>query len=204
MIETSRVTLRHLLLRGYDDLKKRLAHRLGSVELAGEALQDTFLRLEHAGNIGVVQRPQAYLYRVALHMAINRRVAENRRLTAAETEALLDIVDEAPDPARTAEARSEVEALKRALLELPPRRREIFVAAWIEEVPPQKIAEHFGLSLRTIQIELKYAREHCALRLGRIEAGEEPRRAAAALSGKTGISRGHPAIPAAALPERSE
>jgi RNA polymerase sigma-70 factor, ECF subfamily len=200
MINTSRATLLHVLLRGYDDLKRRLAHRLGSVELAGEALQDTFLRLEHAGDIGVVKQPQAYLYRVALHMAINRRVAENRRLTAAETEALLDIVDDAPDPARTAEARSEIEALKRAVLELPPRRREIFLAAWVSEVPPQKIAERFGLSLRMVQIELKHAREHCALRLGRDGAPPSSRR-----STKPGLAEAQPeAVPATALPERPD
>jgi RNA polymerase sigma-70 factor, ECF subfamily len=167
MIETSRATLRHLLLGGYDDLKRRLACRLGSMDLAGEALQETFLRLECAGDIGPVRQPRAYLYRIALNIAINRRVAENRRLTAAEAEALLDVVDETPDPARTAEARSEVEALKRALVELPPRRREIFLAAWVYEVPHQKIAERFGITLRTVQMELKDAREHCALRLDR-------------------------------------
>lgn len=177
MIETSRATLRHLLLMGYDDLKRRLAHRLGSVDLAGDALQDTFLRLECAGDLGPVRRPKAYLYRVALNIAINRQVAENRRLTAAEAEALLDIVDDAPDPARSAEARSEIEALKRALIDLPPRRREIFLAAWIQETPHQKIADHFGVSLRTIQLELKYAREHCALRLER----EATRKIAASL-----------------------
>jgi RNA polymerase sigma-70 factor, ECF subfamily len=167
MIETSRAILRRLLLMGYDDLKKRLARRLGSTELAGDALQDTFLRLECAGTIGPVKRPFPYLYRIALNIALSRQIAENRRLTPAETEELLNIVDDAPDPARAVEARSEIEALKRALIELPSRQRDIFIAAWIEEIPHRKIAEHFGVSLRTIQIELKRALEHCAQRLDR-------------------------------------
>lgn len=167
MVETGLATLRQLLQVGYDDLKKRLARRLGSAELAGEALQETFLRLECAANIGPVRNPKAYLFRIALNIASNHRVAEARRLTVRETEALLDIADDMPDPARIVEARSEIEALKRALAELPARRREIFIAVWRDETPHQAIAAHFGVTVRTIQIELRHALEHCAARLNR-------------------------------------
>lgn len=123
MTETSRAILRRLLLGGYDDYVRRLTSRLGSRDLADEALQDTFLRLERAAEIGPIQRPHAYLWRMVLNMAANRRAAEGRLLAASEIEAILDLPDEAPDPARTAEARSEIEMVKRALLELPARRR---------------------------------------------------------------------------------
>jgi RNA polymerase sigma factor (sigma-70 family) len=167
MAETSRATLRHVLLAGYDNLAKRLTAQLGCSDLARDALQDTYLRLERAAEIGPVRNPRAYLLRIALNVAANRRVASRRRLTATETEALLEVADEAPDPARIVEARSEIEALKAALAELPPRRREIFLAAWVEEVPHQEIAKRFEVTIRTVQIELKHALEHCALRLGR-------------------------------------
>jgi len=144
-----------------------LTRRLGSAECAGEALQETFLRLEQGGEIGPVGNPAAYLFRMAMNIAANRRVAENRRLTVSETDKLLEIPDEAPGPFQLAESRSEIEALKRALAELPERRREIFLAAWIEELPHQVIAKRFGVTTRTIQIELRRALEHCASRLDR-------------------------------------
>jgi RNA polymerase sigma-70 factor (ECF subfamily) len=152
---------------GYDVLKGRLTRRLGSADLAGEALQDTFVRLQCAAEIGHVRSPHAYLARMAFNLATNRRVAEGRRLNVSGTETLLDIADDAPDAARAAEARSEIEALKRALAELPSRRRAIFLAAWVEEVPHAGIAERFDVSVRTVQIELRYALEHCSLRLDR-------------------------------------
>jgi RNA polymerase sigma-70 factor (ECF subfamily) len=164
---TSGTALLQLLLVRYDDLKRRLTRRLGSAELAGDALQDTFIRLERSPQIGPVRNPQAYLARMALNIAANHRVAEARRLTVSETEALLDIVDDAPDPARAAEAKSDIDALKRALAELPPRRRDIFMAAWVEEISHAEIAERYDVTVRTIQIELKHALEHCSLRLGR-------------------------------------
>ncbi|GGF47719.1 ECF sigma factor VreI [Aliidongia dinghuensis] len=166
MAETSQATLRQLFLVGYEDLKRLLTRRLGSSDLAGEALQETYLRLERA-SIGPVRSPRAYLYRTALNIATNRRLAENRHLSVSEVETLLNVADDAPDPAQVAEARSEIEALKRAVAELPARRREIFLAAWREELPHQQIAEHHGVTVRTVQIELKHALEHCAQRLGR-------------------------------------
>lgn len=167
MGDTARGVLRDLLLASYGDLRKRLIRRLGSPELADDALHETFLRLETAHPVGPVRRPSAYLLRVALNIASNLRVAEARRLTVPETEALLEIGDEAPDPARVAEARSDIEALTRALAELPVRTRDIFLAAWGENAPYQAIADQFGISVRTVQSELKHALEHCALRLDR-------------------------------------
>lgn len=167
MAETSRVTLRRLLLVGYDELKSRLTRRLGSAELAGDALQDTFLRLECAAEIGAVNNPRAYLFRTALNVAADHRRSESRLLNVGEVDALLDVADETPGPARVAEARSDIEALKQALNELPVRCREIFLAVWVDGVPRQEVAERFGVSVRTIKIELRRAREHCAVRLDR-------------------------------------
>src|SRR5262245_30427314 len=99
MAQTGQAALRHLLLAGYEDLKRRLTRRLGCPDLAADALQDTFLRLERADSVGPVRSPQSYLFRMALNTAINHRVASNRRLTTADTEALLELPDDAPDPA---------------------------------------------------------------------------------------------------------
>jgi RNA polymerase sigma-70 factor (ECF subfamily) len=84
-----------------------------------------------------------------------------------ETEALFDIVDDAPGPARIVEARSDVAALRLALMELPPRRRHIVFAACMDEIPHQEIAQRLGVSVRTIQFELKQAMTYCAGRLDR-------------------------------------
>lgn len=166
-LDSTRELLRQTLLTRYDDLRKRLTRRLGSAELANDALQDTFLRLETMADTGPIQRPLAYLFRTALNIGINRRVAESRLLTASEIDALLDIPDETPDPARIAEARSEISALSRALAELPVRRRQIFLASWVDGIPHPELAGRFGVSLRTIQSELRSAVDHCAKRLHR-------------------------------------
>ena len=50
-------------------------------------------------------------------------------VSVAEIDALLDISDEGPDPARVAEARSEIEGFKRALAALPARPRFLDLGA---------------------------------------------------------------------------
>jgi RNA polymerase sigma-70 factor (ECF subfamily) len=163
----NRALLRRVLLADYKDFFDGLKRRLGSADLAGEALQETFLRLEKVPQAKPLHSPKSYLYRIAVNIAIDRRRAEARRLTSTEVECLMDLADPAPDPARIVEARSEIEHLKRAVAELPPRRREILLAARLHEVPNREIAKRFGVTVRTIETELKAAVEHCASRLER-------------------------------------
>ncbi len=167
MSDTSNAALKDLLVTQYQDFVRWLTRRLGSSELAQDALQETFLRLEQGNSIGPVRDPKAYLLRIALNMAANRRAADKRRLATSEVDKLLEFPDDAPDPARAAEAKSEIGALKRALQALPARRREIFLASWMENLSHQEIARRYQISVRTVQIELKLALEYCDSRLNR-------------------------------------
>jgi RNA polymerase sigma factor (sigma-70 family) len=167
MSDTNRTALLTLLVASYDDLKQRLTRRTGSADLANEALQDTFLRLSNADGIGPVRDLHAYLFRVAMSAISNRRVAERRRRTVSETDALFDLVDDSPGPERIIEARSEINALKQVIQELPARRREILMAICVDEVPLRQVAKRFGVSVRTVQVELKQALVHCAVCLDR-------------------------------------
>ena len=167
MSDTNRTALLTLLVASYDDLKQRLTRRTGSADLANEALQDTFVRLSNADGIGPVRDLHAYLFRVAMSVISNRRVAERRRRTVREADTLFDLPDETPGPDRIIEARSEITALKRVIAELPTRRREILMAICVDEVPLRQVAERFGVSVRTVQVELKQALVHCAVCLDR-------------------------------------
>jgi DNA-directed RNA polymerase specialized sigma24 family protein len=100
MTEAMRAFLRRSLLASYSDLIGRLTRRLGSPDLAAEALHETYLRLEQPGNIGEVANPESYLYRAAVNTAANIRRSDSRHLGEEEIKALLDISDDAPDPER--------------------------------------------------------------------------------------------------------
>jgi RNA polymerase sigma-70 factor (ECF subfamily) len=167
MAESTSTSLQRLLVSRYDDLKARLKHRLGSESLASEILHETYLRLHRLGPAGAVQSPRAYLLRVALNLAATGRKADKRHLTRSEVEMLRHRPDHAANPAQIAEARSEIEALQRAMNELPERRRAILLASRIEEASHQEIARRFGISTRMVEKELKLALVHCGERLDR-------------------------------------
>ena len=83
------VALRDLFLAGYHDLRRRLTRRLGSADLANDALQETWLRLDaRPGDAAAISRPQDYILRVALNIASDQKRSERRRLSYSEVEAL--------------------------------------------------------------------------------------------------------------------
>jgi len=161
------MALRNLLLADYRGLDRRLARRLGCADFASDVLQETYLRLEGMSDIGPVRSPKAYLFRIAVNIANDRRRAESRRLTVDEADGLLDIPDDRPDASRVIEDRSEISLLRRAIAELPERRRRVLLLSRIEGVPHREIAESLGVTVRTVEMDLKQAVEHCAQRLKR-------------------------------------
>jgi RNA polymerase sigma-70 factor (ECF subfamily) len=169
--DVDRAALRQLLVVNYESLIKRLSRRLGSPENAHEALHDTYLRLEGAAEIGRVRSPLDYLFRIALNIATDRRRAEARRLSVAEIDALLEVEDETPDASRVVEARSELRALERALAELPERRRLIFKAVLLDNIPRSELAKRFGITQRSIDLEVKRALTYGARHLRKLSRG---------------------------------
>jgi RNA polymerase sigma-70 factor (ECF subfamily) len=75
-----------------------------------------------------------------------------------------EIADHAPGPDAVVEARSELEAMTRALQRLPRLYSAILVALRVEEAPRQEVANRYGLSLRTVDTALRRALECCAVR----------------------------------------
>jgi RNA polymerase sigma factor (sigma-70 family) len=163
MGDTTAGVLRKLLVDRYSEIKARLALRLGSSDLAGDAIQDTWLLLSRTKTLGAVRSPLGYLFRMALNAARDRLVADRRYLTAAEIDSLLDVADEAPDPANVVEARSDLRELMRRVAELPPRRQHILIAVRLDRVPQREIADRLGISLSSVEKELKLALKACLL-----------------------------------------
>ena len=165
MADSNRIRLRGQLVENYEGLIRKLTRRLGSADFAHEALHETFLRLDRVTDAEPVRSPADYIFRTAINIAKDRQKAQNYRVSSSEIDALLDVCDEEPDAARVVEARSEIEAFKRALAELPPRPREVLRSISIEGRPAHEVAARLGVSIRTVESDLRLALGHCADRL---------------------------------------
>ncbi|HEY8334803.1 MAG TPA: RNA polymerase sigma factor [Tardiphaga sp.] len=182
MADTGLTLLRQLLVSRYDELKRRLTRRVGSSDVAAEALHETWIRLGQIQEIASVRRPESYLYRIALNVAVDRHRADLRWSGKANLEALLRSDDDQLDPEHVLLMQSEMAELERVLSELPERRRAIFSAALIEEIPYREIANRFGISLRSVEREMSRAFDHCSRRIKNFPAKGRARASADVLS----------------------
>jgi RNA polymerase sigma-70 factor (ECF subfamily) len=163
----TRGALRALLMSKYDELRRVLARRLGSLDVASDVLHETYLRLERFDGLAPVANPQAYLFRMALNVASDHQHAHSRMLTAVEIDDLWRLGDDVIDPETIAVARSEFALFHAVLKELSPRCQAILLAARVDELSHEEIAQRFGISTRMVQLELRHALAHCAKRLER-------------------------------------
>jgi RNA polymerase sigma factor (sigma-70 family) len=146
----------------YPDIRERLRRRLGSADLADEALSEVYVKLRTSEKSYSVKNSAAYLFRLTLNAAFELRRSANRAALSHQIEEALDIPDPAPGAGQVAEGRQELELMAQAIDALSDRRRFILVAARIHDRSCREIASELGLSTRMVEIELRCALDHCA------------------------------------------
>ncbi|WP_044330524.1 RNA polymerase sigma factor [Sphingomonas hengshuiensis] len=159
--------LLHRFLQLYPDFRERLRRRLGSSDLADEALNEVYLKLRHTDKTYSVRNIGAYLFRLTLNTASDQRRAAARLAGADEIEAAMELADPAPDPLRTIDSKDMLAMLAEAVETLSERRRSILIAVRLEGRSCREIAQEMGLNKRTVELELRHALDHCAERLAK-------------------------------------
>lgn len=167
MSDSNSKLLRETLAADYEGLARRLTRCLGSSDFAREALHEAYLKVDRVPDAVELKSPLDYLFRTALNVAKDRRKGDKHLLSAAEIDAIMDLADEGPDPSVVAQSRIELQEFQNALAELPPRQRDVFVAAHLEHSPHRDIAQRLGINVRTVDFDLQHAMEHLSQRLGR-------------------------------------
>ena len=142
-------------------LKGLLARR----EDAEDVAQETYVRLLGAGGLERSDvRVRAYMFKVATNLAYDR--FRERRVRKHDSDAVLESVpDPAPSIERIVTMEQSVAIVKRTLLELPPRCREVFLLRVTAEQSYEDIAERLGVSKRTVEREMQHALDLCQRRL---------------------------------------
>ncbi|HBS56579.1 MAG TPA: RNA polymerase subunit sigma-70 [Stenotrophomonas sp.] len=166
MNEQARPALMELLTQSYGELRRRLTRALGSDDLADDALHDTWLQLRRKeGTVTDVLNPRAFLMRMAVNSAISSLRSRNRAVPRAEIDALLDVADPTPGPEQVAGGRADLEALTHFIGTMPQRRQDILLLVRLEGLSQRDVAARLGVSLSTVEQELKKANLYCAKRM---------------------------------------
>jgi RNA polymerase sigma-70 factor (ECF subfamily) len=100
--------------------------------------------------VASVEEPASFLDRVAVNLARDhlRQVAVQHGSPAL---ALEHLACDEPDPERVCLDRERVRRAEQALAAMPPRRREVFLAARLEGLPHAAIAARFGITPAAVQ-----------------------------------------------------
>ena len=131
----------------------------GAGDAAEDLVQEVWLKVSGRMD-GPIGNPMAYLFRAADSLMIDRyraqRQAEKRDHAWSEDQRDGDGSVE-PGPERVVAARQEAERVETALAALGPRAAAIFRRARIDGVPQRQIAAEQGISLSTVESDLRMA-----------------------------------------------
>ena len=124
-------------------------------------LQDVWLKIS-AANTGPIAAPLSYLFRTADLLMIDRyrsaRQAEKRDRDWADVMAgAAPGVSEEPSPDRAIIARQLASLAEETLAALGPRSASIFRRHRVDGVGQRQIAEEFGVSVSTVESDLRVA-----------------------------------------------
>src|ERR1700679_2947058 len=114
-----------------------------------DVAQEVFLRLMRYERTELIEHPQAYLYKMASNVAAEWSI-RGRYVRPHESKWLegLSTDDQPEDEASYVELQAEV---KRALLTLAPRQREVLKLQFFEGMNRMQIAEKIGTTERSVK-----------------------------------------------------
>jgi RNA polymerase sigma factor (sigma-70 family) len=145
-----------------------LAARLHSVEEAKEVAQEAYVKLLQLDRPGTVSLLQAYLFRTACNLALDRmrqRTARTRLLH----EHAADLFESSSRPEQLLEARAlvddELRLLQTSLGELSEKCRRTFLLYRLEGLDQQTLADRVGITERMVRYYISYAMKYCRLRM---------------------------------------
>ena len=133
-------------------LESLLKRRGRTREEAEDLIQEAFLRVKiYCDRGGKVKAPEAFLVRTVLNLARDARALEHRELYVAEPVETLVIPDCGPTPDEVLAAEDRLKELERTLDAINPRTREIFFMHRLDGLSYAQIADHFDISVSSIE-----------------------------------------------------
>lgn len=145
-------------------LRDFLKRRVGSHDLAEDALQEAWFRLALMDPAAQsIRDPQAYILRVAGNIAIDmiRKESRHKEACISDDEMLATVADTAPSPENYAIDRDQLLQLAVALAELPRPARTALLLQRCDGLSHRRISEKLGVSESMVAKYLAQALRHC-------------------------------------------
>lgn len=156
----------HLYIEHLGEIRRFLAHRLACIDTAAELAHEVFIRYMLAEPQSPIVNPRAFLFRIAGNLAIDHgRANPVKAGQYVDIDECSELVSDYPSPERFAIARQELDRLRRAIDELPPKCREVFIRHKFDGVPQSRLAREYRVTLNAIEKHLIRALIYLRLRV---------------------------------------
>lgn len=146
------------------ELKRFLVGRFRDDTVAEDILQEMYLKLERATVRAPIENVGAFLYRTANNLALDHRKAAMRRKArdqdwsdTSSHKLGAEMVADAPDADTALDAKRKLMAIVKALDDLPPQCRRVFIAHKFEGLSYREVAEKMGVTKKTIEKHMSKA-----------------------------------------------
>jgi RNA polymerase sigma factor (sigma-70 family) len=151
------------LYRQYSRALLRFVSRqdIGTEE-AKEIVQETYCRMHQVPAVESLESPRGYLFRTAINLTRDTK-RQRRRDYSGPHDEFQDtdaVASEAPTAYQILNGKQELEIIRRAITELTPVCRQVFIMHRFENATYREIAAHFDLSVSMIEKYVSQALAH--------------------------------------------
>jgi RNA polymerase sigma factor (sigma-70 family) len=154
-------------------LLRTLARIVGSVATAEDLVQETYLRVAAAIRAHPIDHLAPFLYQTARNLAFDHLRSERRRglvvVSGISDDILCDVPSNAVSPETALGDRQALGHIDAALATLTERQRQILVLHKLHDCPQAEIANRLGVSLSTVQKDLRTALGVCLAAFARLD-----------------------------------
>lgn len=142
-------------------------------QIAEDLTQETYIRAKKAMDQTPVEHVEAFLHQTARNLAFDhlRRKGVRSQIEAADADraAVQHVVQDALSIEDAIIERQRFGRFAQALSSLPKRAQAVMILSRVENWSNRRIAEHLGISERTVFNDLKLAIGHCRDAVARYE-----------------------------------
>ncbi len=146
-------------------LLRTLARLVGSMAVAEDLVQETYVRVAAALGERSVEHLQPFIYQTARNLAFDHLRAKRRQGEVVTRDVdgavLAAMPSNAPTPDAQVGDRELLDRLATVLVRLPPRQRHVFVIARLEGRGYTDIAAALNVSTSTVQKDVRAAMAAC-------------------------------------------
>ena len=149
--------LAEFFARHREALQRYIANKLRHRADAEDVVQETFIRLlnrEHTQGKALqsMQSPEAYMYRTASNLAVDRQRQKHARVDEDCAEPLNEAIESAaPGALRVIESQQRLQQLRDAVEQLPPMCRQVFILHKYRQLTYREVAMHLGISVSMVE-----------------------------------------------------